>query len=138
MRASTRCYECRQVNWFIFCASPGIVTRQLVFGARTGGANDNHWIDDVRIANHCPTADSLNVSVAPNGSVTFQLPGSDPDNSALYYLPSGDGPEHFFFLGWEGLADLIGAQERGKKISTADANALQSELSLIRQAAGCL
>jgi hypothetical protein len=64
---------------------------KYVFGARTGGASDNHWIDDVIIdsgpqANSCPVASSSNVSVNSNGKVDFQLVGSDPEGDLLTFI----------------------------------------------------
>jgi hypothetical protein len=146
-----------------------IAGARIAFGARTGGANDNHWIDDLNIVaagaappgeanqtvsfivsndnpslfsaqpavspngtltytpavghcgvahvtvlaqdsggtanggddtsdpctfeiavtgcstNQCPLANPLSLTVAPNGSVNFQLPASDPESDPLQY-----------------------------------------------------
>jgi hypothetical protein len=68
----------------------GIAGGSFVFGARTGGASDNHWIDDVLIetqpeANSCPVASPVSVSVNRNGKVSFQLVANDPEGDALTF-----------------------------------------------------
>ena len=69
----------------------GLARGNYVFGARTGGASDNHWVDDVIIntqpqADSCPVASASNVSVNYNGKVDFQLVASDPEGDALTYI----------------------------------------------------
>jgi hypothetical protein len=81
-----------------FAGWTGIAGGNFVFGARTGGASDNHWIDDVLIetqvpANRCPTANPLSVSVDQGSQVNFQLLGADPDGDAIQYKIS-QAPAH--------------------------------------------
>jgi hypothetical protein len=74
----------------------GIRATQVNFGARTGGANDNHWIDDLNIA-----AYPYDASGAEAGqTVTFEVSNDNPSlfsaqpavsaNGTLSYTPAAN------------------------------------------------
>ncbi len=79
----------------------GITANQYILGARTGGANDNHWIDDLKIVTQTPDVRLISpegstwvfndTTVSPGLDGTgWQLPGFDTnipgwrDGTALF------------------------------------------------------
>jgi VCBS repeat-containing protein len=64
-----------------------LTNARLVFGARTGGANDNHWIDDLMI-----TAFPVDSSSAESGqTVSFLVENNNPSLFSVQPAISADG-----------------------------------------------
>src|SRR6185436_13184612 len=65
----------------------GIAANQVILGARTGGANDNHWIDDLDLKGF-PYDSS---SVEAGQVVTFQTSNNNPSLFSAQPALSPDG-----------------------------------------------
>jgi hypothetical protein len=86
----------------------GIAANQYMFTARTGGANDNQWIDDLRIVTQTPDVRLIlpegsswvfnDATVSPGLAAGWELPGyntgSDPGwrNGTALFGNDGAGP----------------------------------------------
>jgi hypothetical protein len=68
----------------------GLPANQYIFGARTGGANDNQWIDDLRIVTQTPDSRLItpegatwlfnDTTLSPGLAAGWELPSYDPNS----------------------------------------------------------
>lgn len=116
---------------------------QFAIGARTGGLNANHWIDDISITTvvaGAPVAASIvqqpqSQTVAEHGSVTFSvIPGGTPPFTYEWYknnavVPGATGPSLT-------LNDVSFADNNAKfkvRVTNAQGSAISDEVTLTVQ-----
>lgn len=112
---------------------------RFAFGARTGGAVENHWVDDISIKTVAPATGGAGVSVPP-ASVTV----NEHESATFAVVPSGAPPYTFqWFRNNNPIQDAtantytltnVPAAESGSKfkvtVTNAEGNATSSEATL--------